>query len=431
MTELEDALRYGVVPAAALTARLGFSPQTLMRRSREASQQVVRIGRARATRYGLRREVPALGASDVALFRVDGLGNARPVGRLVALAADQFAWLPAGAVFDGLPPEIADMRPAGFIGRAFPRRYPELNVPVRVQDWSEEHVLVALARRGEDQPGNLIVGDESIERWFANPPIAATRSDYPALADAATGGAPAGSSAAGERPKFGAYVGGEHVLVKYAAAGGGEVATRWQDLLRLEALALELLRESGRHGVRAELLEHGSHVFLEVERFDRFGARGRRAAMTLAATGVDLSASWSRAALRLLETKRFSKEDSDRLRFYEAFARCIANTDRHHFNVVLFPEMSDPDEIGAVEPKRYELAPAYDQLPMLYAPTSDGQLPPRDFRVPTPTADTWDVWNDARELAVLFWRRASELQRLSASIRAIASENADALDAAA
>ena len=164
-----------------------------------------------------------------------------------------------------------------------------------------------------------------------------------------------------------------------------------------------------------------------MERFDRFGARGRRAAHTLAATGIDLSASWARAANRLLETRRLAKEDADRLRFYEAFARCIANTDRHHHNVVLFPELSGTGGKTTVEPTRYQLAPAFDQLPMFYAPTSDGQLPPRTFESPTPTADTWDVWDDAKRLAVTFWRRASGHDRVSEAMRTTAAQNAIAL----
>jgi hypothetical protein len=422
MSDLTAQLERGVVASGQLTARLGFSSQTLMRRVR-ADRRVVRIGRARATRYGLRRESSLLGSSEFPLFQITADGEPQPIGRLVLLAADETVWLPGGVVFDGLPAEVADMRPAGFMGRAFPGTYPELHVPRRIQDWSDEHILLALTRRGDDGPGNLIVGDESMERWFSLSTSERTRSDYPALAEAATAGAPAGSSAAGEQPKFGAFVEGHHHIVKFAA-GGSSVAARWQDLLRLEALALDVLRAGGVDAARATLVESPPYTFLEVERFDRIGARGRRAVMTLAATGVDLSDTWSRAARRLMEAKLLLSEDARRLRLYEAFARCIANPDRHHFNVVVFPEYLDGGEARSVEPTRYRLAPAFDQLPMLYAPTSDGQLPTRELELATPTADTWDVWNDARALAVTFWQQAGSLEGVSAWMRDVAARNA-------
>jgi hypothetical protein len=382
-----------------------------MRRVRAESDRVVRIGRGRATRYGLRREVPGLGRSEVPLFRIDSSGKPQPSGRLVVLAADEIVWLPEGFVFRGLPPEIDDMRPSGFIGRAFPGQHPDLSLPPRIQDWSNDHTLVALARRGEDFPGNLIVGDESLERWFQNRPGSVRRDRYPELAERATAGAPVGSSAGGEEPKFGAYVEGRHVLVKFAARGDS-VATRWRDLLKLEQLALETLREGGVPAANASIVDTRSYRFLEVERFDRIGERGRRAMLSLAAVHQNPADSWAHAAARLLEERRISAEDARTLKLYEAFARWIGNVDRHHYNVVLFPTEA---------PSFYELGPAFDQLPMLYAPTGDGQLPEREVSRPAPTGDTWEVWERARSLASAFWRKARESEAISTSMRSVAS----------
>ena len=419
MSKLTDQLERGAVPAGRLTEALRFSPQTLMRRVRAEGGRVVRIGRGRATLYGLRRELVGLGRSEIPLFRIAETGRPESVGRLVLLAGGEKAWLPAGVVFFGLPSEIADMQPSGFMGRAFPGQHADLPVPPRISDWSDDHSLIALARRGEDVAGNLILGDESMERWFARPPLPVTRDHYPALADAATAGEPAGSSAGGERPKFGAYVEGRHVLVKFAARGDS-AAQRWQDLLNLEARALQTLRDGGVAAAYATIINAPTHCFLEVERFDRIGERGRRAAMTLAATQQDLSDTWARAASRLAEARHLSPEDAKRLKLYEAFARWIANVDRHHYNIVMFPEYTGSGEAKAAEPLRYTLAPAFDQVPMLYAPTSDGQLPERTFVRPTPTADTWDVWEQARSLAATFWQGASEDKELSPSMREIA-----------
>jgi hypothetical protein len=303
-----------------------------------------------------------------------------------------------------------------------------LLVPQRIAEWSNDHILVALARRGEDSGGNLILGDESINRWFSRAPLSVTRSDYSRLAEAAAAGEPAGSSAGGERPKFGAYVDGRHHMVKFAAKGD-LVARRWQDLLRLEALALEVLRDGGVAAVEGELLETPTHTFLEITRFDRIGEKGRRAMISLAAAYQDETVTWARAANALRGTGAISNEDARRLRLYEAYAKLIANTDRHHHNIALLPvESHDTGDATTARPVRYHLAPAFDQLPMLYAPTSDGQLLDREFASPTPTADTWEVWGRAVSLAKTFWRRASNHESLSPPMREKADINSRLLD---
>ena len=424
MSLLTEQLKNGVVSANLLTKALGVSPATLMRRIRAERGSVVALGRGRATRYGLRREIRGL-EPDIPVIRVDPLGKPDSGGKLVVLAADENAWL--GVVFKGLPPEIADMQPSGFMGRAFPRQHGDSALPTRIEDWSNDHVLIALARRGDDLAGNLILGDESVARWFSTPPIGVARGEYPHLAEAATAGEPPGSSAGGERPKFGAYVEGRHVIVKFAARGD-RAAQRWQDLLNLEALALDVLRNNAVAAVEATILETATHTFLEVPRFDRIGERGRRAVMSLAAAHQDPSVSWARAAGNLEARGLLSTEDARRLRLYDAFARLIGNEDRHHNNVCLFPEHRVASESMGAEPAHYELAPAFDQLPMLYAPTTDGQVPERSFVPPTPSADTWEVWGEAATLAATFWRRAGEHERLSSGMKEIALGNFDALD---
>lgn len=422
MPEISDLLRHGSLPAAELTARLGVSPPTLMRRANAAGNAIVRIGATRATRYGLRQDIRSIGTSEVPLFRVSADGRPAPVGRLVFLAGDESAWLPGGVVFDGLPPEIADMCPSGFMGRTFATRFPELPVPPRVDDWSDEHVIVVLARRGEDLPGNLIVGDESLERWYAREPVNTSRDDFPAMAEAATLGDIRGSSAGGERPKFSAFVDGKHVLVKFVGHGG-PVAERWRDLLLMEKIALDVLRDGGHPASTSQIIDTPSHLFLEVDRFDRVGMRGRLPAMTLSAVHPRAMDTWAQAAHRLSDAHMMSRKDTMCLQLFEAFGRLIANTDRHNYNIVLFPKIIGEGEATTIESKSYSLAPAFDQLPMHYAPTSDGQVRERDFTMPAPTADTWDVWNDAKELAISFWDRCSGNQLITDAMRKTANRN--------
>jgi hypothetical protein len=387
-----------------------------MRAVRGAGGRVIRIGLARATRYGLREPWPGLDASRFPVFRVSETGGAQSAGEVFTLASRQTVWMPAGIVFDGLPVELADARPSGFLGRHFAATHADLRLPARLTDWSDHHVLLAMSRRGEDLPGDLILGDESFARWQALGLAAKARADYPEVAEATIAGHPPGSSAGGEQPKFGVYVGGRHVLVKFASRSADAVARRWCDLLRMEALALEVVSSHGVSAARAQIVETSSYWFLESERFDRIGPRGRVAVLSLAAAHNDPAHTWAEAAVELRNAGRLSDEDARRLRWLDAFGAFIGNTDRHQFNILLFPDG-----------RRFRLAPAFDQASMLYAPSADGQAPARTFDVPRATFHTLDVWADARAAAREFWERAGDDRRLSDDIRDVCSANARAL----
>jgi hypothetical protein len=411
-------LRRGVLHAADLRDRLGISPPTLMRAIREAGSDVVRIGRGRATRYGLRQLWPSVDSSRFPVFRITENGTAQSAGELLTLEARQTVWMPTGVVSNGLPIELADARPSGFLGRHFAALHDDLRLPARLADWSDHHILLAMSRRGEDLPGNLIVGDESFARWQAIENVVRTRDDYPGLAEATIAGHPPGSSAGGERPKFGLLTDGRHMLVKFAARGGpGDlVARRWCDLLVLEALALNVVSSVGISAAPTHIVESPSHWFLESERFDRVGARGRVAVLSLAAVHDDPADPWARAATLLRDAGRLGDEDARRLRWLDAFGSLIGNTDRHPHNILFF-----------VEGSRLRLAPAFDQVSMLYAPAADGQVSSRTFAVPHATADTLDVWDDARIAARQFWQQASDDARLSDDVRSFCAANAKML----
>ena len=407
-------LNRGVLPAADLRERLGVSPATLMRMVREAGPEILRIGRGRATQYGLRQVWPNLDSSRFPLFRISESGTAVSAGELITLAAHQSAWMPMAMVVGGLPVELVDARPSGFLGRHFAAAHADLRLPPRLSDWSDHHILLAMSRRGEDLPGNLIVGEESFARWQALGPVSRSRDDYPALAEATIAGHPPGSSAGGERPKFGVLVDDHPMLVKFARRGGiGDVvARRWCDLVILEGIALQVVASHGIPAAHTNVIETPDYWFLESERFDRSGLRGRIAVLSLAAVHDDLADSWARAAVSLREARRLSDEDARRLCWLDAFGALIANTDRHQSNILFFAEGS-----------RLRLAPAFDQVSMLYAPTGDGQVPPREFMLPLATANTLDVWDDARDAARQFWTQASEDMRLSDDARLFCASN--------
>jgi hypothetical protein len=412
VNDILNDLGEGVLEAADLRRRLGVSPPTLMRAVRQAEDRVVRIGRGRATRYGLRKLWPGLDASRFPVFRVTETGAAQAAGELFTLTARQTVWMPSGSVSGGLPVELADARPSGFLGRHFAALHADLRLPARLVDWSDHHTLLAMSRRGEDWPGNLLLGDESFTRWQTLDAVVKTRDDYRVLAEETMAGHPPGSSAGGERPKFGVHVDGRHRLVKFAVRSPEPVASRWCDLLIMEALALDVVASYGVPAAHTRIIEAPSHWFLESERFDRVAARGRVAVLSLAAVQDDPADSWARAAVQMRNAGRLPDEDARRLRWLDAFGSFIGNTDRHPFNVLLFPAGS-----------RFRLAPAFDQVSMLYAPSADGQVPARTFSLPTASSDTLDVWDNARAAGREFWARASDDARLSDDIRRICSAN--------
>jgi hypothetical protein len=414
ITGIIAELERGVLSAPDLRGRLGVSAPTLMRMVREARTEILRIGRARATQYGLRQTWPNLEGTWFPLFRISESGAAVSAGELFTLAAHQTAWMPVGTVVRGLPAEMADARPSGFLGRHFAAVHADLRLPPRVSDWSDHHILLAMSRRGEDLPGNLIVGEESFSRWQEIEFISRSRDDYPALAQATIAGHPPSSSAGGERPKFGALIDNQHRLVKFAGRGGvGDLAARrWCDLLILEGIALQVVTSHDIPAAKTNVIETPAYWFLESERFDRLGVRGRTAVISLAAVHDNLADSWARAAVALKEEGLLSVEDARQLCWLDAFGALIANTDRHQYNILFFAEGS-----------RLRLAPAFDQVSMLYAPAADGQIPPREFILPHASANTLDVWESARDAALQFWTQGSEDMRLSDEARLFCASN--------
>ncbi|NTX54928.1 type II toxin-antitoxin system HipA family toxin YjjJ [Myxococcus sp. CA039A] len=396
--------------ASELATQLKVSRPSVTRLLLAAGDRVCRMGEGPATRYARTRELPPLGTR-LNVHRIDEAGAVHRYGVLRLLTGGRH-WLEyterAPKHFEGLPPFATDMSPQGYIGRTFSLRHPELLLPQRVADWTDDHCLVALALRGEDCVGDLILGDESLDRYLATPLPTATPDDYLALARASEQG-PSGSSVGGEHPKFATYSLGRHVIVKFAGPDDGAAASRWRDLLIAEALALETLRDAGIPAANARWLDVEDHRFLEVERFDRLGARGRKALLSLGAITDEYIGprdTWTQAASRMHEAQLVSEDDARRMRWLDTFGQLTGNTDRHFGNLSFFPE----------GPKRFRLAPVYDMLPMVFAPVGTN-LVERTFTPRPPTASTVDIWSDAARLALSYWEKLSREPALSAPFR--------------
>ncbi len=426
MTSREQLLRtlsrLEVAQARELARELGVSQPTVSRLLNAAGEDVCRMRSGRAIRYARTRSLPGLGTR-MPVYRIRETGEVERFRELYLLERGGH-WLGAddgtGEHFVGLPPFAVDMRPQGFVGRTFHARHPELGLPPHTPDWNDDHCLIALARRGEDCVGDLILGEESLNRWFEHPPESVDRSAYPELARRSASEQP-GSSAGGDQPKFLTYSDGRHVLVKYAGEDGG-AAQRWRELLVCESLALEEVRAAGIEASPARWFDAGGLRFLEVERFDRIGARGRRGVISLRALDNEYfgsESSWAGMAPKLLEARRIGEEDARRIRWLDVFGQLIGNSDRHFGNLsFLMGEDGFP----------LRLAPVYDMLPMMFAPAGT-LLVERPFEPCLPTARTLDVWADAARHALGFWTRVIDCEALGDGFRERARRCRDTLEA--
>ena len=359
----------------------------------------------------------------MSVYRVREDGTDEWLGELHLLEAGRHWFVTVKGtetLFEGLPPFVADMSPQGYIGRTFSARCPELELPLHLWEWNDDHCLVALARRGEDCVGDLILGKESFDRWRWNSVVPVCPSDYPELVQRAAHGHSV-PLAGGEQPKFLAFSEGRHVLVKFAGDDGA-AGQRWRDLLLCEALALEAVRAAGLEAAVARCFDEGAHRFLEVERFDRIGERGRRGLLSLGAIDneyVGDGGPWRRLAPKLQQSGRLSEEDARRVRWLDVFGQLIGNTDRHLGNLSFFAE---PDD------ESLRLAPLYDMLPMVFAPSGTTVIE-RRFEPDPPTAETLDVWPDAARHAQAYWERLADCAELTEDFRARVKQCRDTLAA--
>lgn len=440
-TITEDILRRlqsGAVSSPQLEQQLGLSQTTIARQLRLLLEEgrIVRIGSRRGARYALLNAIEGIG-SRWALRRVDGRGDIHEVGQLSALAADEwlfeasarsFAW---AGLSHGLAYFLQDQRPGGFLGRAVPQRYPELNLPQRVIDWNDGHYLRYLTQHGSDTVGDLILGDAALNEYLASlrnrtpVRIEDRAARYPQLADQVMGGGLPGSSAHGEHPKFTSLLedgpDSRHVIVKFSPTIETPVGQRWSDLLVTEHLAHQVLADAGIAAARSRLDQFDGRTYLEVDRFDRVGIDGRLGVTSLLAIDTRLYGevdNWIAAAVRLHAERRIGAEDLEAIRLVATFGSLIANTDRHFGNLAFYDRYDG----------QFALAPIYDMLPMLFAP-EHAQIMQRRFSPPNPIAETLRAYGQARVLADRFWQLASGDERISADFRSICSTCGETLRA--
>ncbi|EAA1841373.1 type II toxin-antitoxin system HipA family toxin YjjJ [Salmonella enterica subsp. enterica] len=424
MSALTDLLLQGPSSAAELRSSLAVSQATFSRLV-SAHQDVIQFGKARATRYALVR--PVRGVAAFPLWQVNAQGQAAKFGVLypcwpqgsclVALDTGEWQW------FDSLPWYLTDLRPQGFLGRAWGRTVAGYaHLPDDIRLWQEDEVLYALRAYQGENAGGWIVGEENYQRWVTAPDATAiTQSEklnrYQQLAEDALAGEVIGSSAGGEQPKFACFAetrwGNQNVLVKFSARERNTVSERWSDLLIAESIALAVLSAASINASLATAIcSEGGQVFLESIRFDCTGIRGRRQIVSLEALQGEYASSpgiWPVVTHRLAGQGIIDAVAHQQIEKIWAFGRLIANSDMHAGNLSFY--YSDAPMV---------LAPVYDMLPMAYAPAASGMLryAPVDIRVEA-TIDK-KAWEFALPLAERFWVLVADDKRISAGFQEIA-----------
>jgi hypothetical protein len=423
----------GPSTVASSISRLGISQPTFSRLVASMRDDILVVGRARATRYAARRTVPTVGRT-VPVYEIDESGRSRLMAVMHAKKPEGF-WVESraddvqGGFYDDLPWFLHDLKPSGYLGRLVPRRHPELELPDDIRMWTADHCLAYLTRYGSDSIGSLVLGEKAFKLYLDQARTATgvvhareRETRYPQIAEDVLGTTPAGSSAAGEQPKFLATVdpGRGPVIVKFSPPVSEASGRRLADLLVCEHLVHEVLGRRRVPAARSEILRAGGRVFLEVQRFDRVGGGGRRGLVSLTALDAEFMGSfrgWSDTARGLAEQGLVDTRTVDRVAWLECFGSLIGNDDMHHGNLSFLTRGT-----GVVD-----LAPSYDMSPSKYAPRA-GRLPDDAHRPGVPGPSFAGVWTDAFEAARDLWREVAAHPLVSEGFRGIARINLDALE---
>lgn len=412
----------GPLQVRQLVASLRLSQPTISRAINAQGEEIVRIGNGPSIQYALRDTGRGIG--EVPVYRVSAEGRIQQLGILIPVRPDGFVMLQSDGKTlhsDSLPWWLDDMRPQGYLGRNYAaRQAAQLGLPSQLNEWNDAHALQALLADGFDAVGNLLLGDRVRDAFLSSPPgnpisQADKAEAYVQLAEQAARGEVPGSSAGGEQPKFVSYVqtpdGPQHVIVKFTLPEDNPVTERWRDLLLAEHLALDTLNEERISAVRTRIMDFDTQRFLEVERFDRAGELGRRGLFSMKALDAEFigggAAGWSVIARLLAKGGHISPAAAAGASLLQAIGVLIGNTDMHTGNLSFMSGHGRP----------YDLAPAYDMLPMGFAPKSGGGIP-----TTLPDARLYadipaEVWVRASRVARRYLERLRDEQRFSPAFR--------------
>ena len=174
MAKHTDAVRLllsrGRATARQLAEKLGISQPTVSRALTDLGAETFRLGVGRAIQYALRD--PARGLPEIPVRRISDEGKLSLLGTLIPVRPEGFVMQQEDGYHhhsEGLPWWLFDMRPQGFLGRAYATRHAaQLGLPQRLSEWNDTHALRALLAHGHDAIGNLLLGDQAREQFLSD-----------------------------------------------------------------------------------------------------------------------------------------------------------------------------------------------------------------------------------------------------------------------
>jgi HipA-like C-terminal domain len=412
--------------AAQLAAATQKSISSISLAVQKLGERVHRIGAARSTRYALKTDILGL-APQQKLRWLGREGEGFATAHFTYLAGD---WLHTVCqASDGrshewltqhhLPWFLGTLRPQGYLGRKLARWMPHLSSDPA--DWSLAQLLYCVTDHISDPIGAIDV--LSIHGRPTHPRITALtdrHAEFDIIASEDTAQKPVGSSAAGEQPKFLAQVLGQACIVKFTPPHGTPFGQRWQALLLLEKLALEVLQSHAIPSARAEIVQTQRRTYLQSARFDRDEEHGASHIVAIAAVHDEFVGgswtNWVKTSEALAQKGLITAGELSQVASIFAFGHYIGNTDMHSGNLSFFVD-------DVVTPK-IRLAPVYDMLPMMWRPDihqgvlSDSPLRPQRMPVGFTAEQA-----EARQWAIEFWQRAAQLD-IGADLQAASLESA-------
>jgi hypothetical protein len=423
---LADALhallgRASSLSAAQMQLATGKSQASISLALNQLGAQVCKLGAARSTRYALTQGILGLAPSH---DLYSGSGSApKQFGTLTYLQSDglyvrssQHTWQTQGR----LPWFLTPLKPQGFLGRELARLRPDF--PAEPDDWTLAQILYMAINHVSDPVGAFYIRGLNASVFGAFCPVSIKAEQYEQLAVSVGAGLPAGSSAAGEQPKFTVgQPGGERYIVKFSPPRGTPFGERWHHLLHLEKRALQTLQANGITSAQTDIIETAKRTCLESQRFDRGPAGQMRHVVSAAAVHDEFvkapRVNWIVTCQALAKQKLLSESDARIVALSYLFGQFIGNTDMHFGNLSFFvDDVTNPVLVPT---------PVYDMLPMMWRPDiHSGNLDPsplREPRLPVGCAAEIDL---ARSWAIDYWQQASCDAELSGEMRGLCLENA-------
>jgi DNA-binding transcriptional ArsR family regulator len=410
--------------AGQLATATGKSASSISLAIKALGDRVHRMGAARSTRYALKKDILGLSAQQK-LRWLGNNGTGFAAAQITYLVGD---WLHVVCQANNgrtrewltqhqLPWFLSTLKPQGYLGRKLARWLPQL--PSDPAQWSLAQLLFSLQHISDPIGAVDMLSPTARPAHPRITSLSERDAAFDALANEDTAQLPVGSSAAGEQPKFVASVLGQSCIVKFTPPHGTPFGQRWQALLKLEKLALDILQSHAIPSAHSEIVRTQKRAYLQSARFDRDAAGSACHIVAIAALHDEFVqgnwTNWVASSEALAKQGLIVQQELAQIASIHAFGHYIGNTDMHSGNLSFFVD-------DVITPK-IRLAPVYDMLPMMWKPDPYTGLSDSPVRAQLMPAGFAQEQAQAREWAIEFWEQAAALD-IGADLQSASVESA-------